>query len=98
MGERPDPSHDPVVGGGLHDPEPVPEVRPTPAECIDMMWELTVNAWASIGVKVEGRMRRDVVRVYRDGELVYASHPELPSEEIDAVTAAVGAAQPPPSD
>jgi hypothetical protein len=51
-------------------------------------------------VKVEGRRRRDVVRVYRDGELVYASHPELVSEETDAppVTAAVRAAQPPPSD
>jgi hypothetical protein len=42
------------------------EVVPgTPAERIAMMWPLTLDAWAFLGLRDEPALRRDVVRVIR---------------------------------
>ncbi|HET6765399.1 MAG TPA: hypothetical protein VFH27_17055 [Longimicrobiaceae bacterium] len=99
MGERIDRSHYPVVLGRLHDPEPVPAVQPSPAECVGMMWELAMNAWAFMGVKPDARMRRDVVHIYRDGKRVQVSGADPVSGEAQpsSAEAAAGDAQPSPS-
>jgi len=42
--------------------------RTTPAERLDMMWQLTLDAWALKGDQVaEPRLQRHVVRVIRGG-------------------------------
>lgn len=41
----------------------------SPAERIEMMWPLAVNAWAFMGVDVRGQQfQRHVVRVIRSGK------------------------------
>ncbi|MDB4949302.1 MAG: hypothetical protein JWM27_1951 [Gemmatimonadetes bacterium] len=68
MPDRPDRSAYPVRKLGLHDPEPADMRRPTPDECIEMMWELAQNAWAFMGVEnAEPGLHRHVVRVVRRG-------------------------------
>jgi len=38
----------------------------TPAQRVEMIWQLTVDAWALSGIDItKHRMRRDVVRVIR---------------------------------
>jgi len=39
----------------------------TPEERIEMMWQLALDAWAFMGVPVEPRLPRHVVRVVRRG-------------------------------
>jgi hypothetical protein len=66
MSERPDRSQYRLRKRGLHDPEPADEPAPTPEECIAMMEELAMNAWAFMGAEhVEPRLQRHVVRVVR---------------------------------
>ena len=66
MSERPDRSRYPVRKLGLHDPEPVDASRPTPEQCIDMMWDLAQNAWAFMGAEsAEPGLHRHIVRVIR---------------------------------
>jgi hypothetical protein len=66
MGERPDRSQYPVRKLGLHDAEPDDAPRPTPEQCIDMMWDLAQNAWAFMGAeRLEPGRHRHIVRVIR---------------------------------
>lgn len=53
----------------LHDEESFAEEREmAPAQRLDLVWELTVNAWAFAGADIrESRLRRDVVRLVRGG-------------------------------
>jgi hypothetical protein len=51
----------------LHDPEDDGDIqRLTPAQRMEMVWQLTLQTWAfKEGLAVEPRLRRDVVRVVR---------------------------------
>jgi hypothetical protein len=52
--------------GRLGDPEPDPYAAMTPAERIEMVWPLTLAAWAFSGkASDESRLRRDVESVIR---------------------------------
>lgn len=53
----------------LHDPDEHAEIAAmTPAERIELMWQLAVDAWAFKGEPVgESRLPRHVVRVVRGG-------------------------------
>ena len=59
----------PVRKGRLEDQGRDPELDCTSAEeRLAMVWTLTVQAWLFRGERVdESRLRRDVVRVLRDG-------------------------------
>ncbi len=48
----------------LSDHEVVPG---TPAERMEMVWQLTRDAWSMLGLTDEPRLRRDIVRTYRRG-------------------------------
>ena len=67
MSGRPDRSQYPVHKTTLREGSTSPDVpRPTPEECIGMMWELAMNAWAFMGHEhVEPRLQRHVLRVGR---------------------------------
>lgn len=54
----------------LRDQGKEPDLRKaTPAECLGMMWQLALDAWAMMGEPVtDKRMRRDLVRVVRGRE------------------------------
>jgi hypothetical protein len=39
----------------------------SPSERLEMVWQLTLQAWAFKGLEDEPRLRRDVVRVVRRG-------------------------------
>ena len=60
-------SHYPTRLRKLHDPEDDGAVRSlTPAQRMEMVWELSLQAWAfKEGLTGEPRLRRDVVRVVR---------------------------------
>jgi hypothetical protein len=62
-----DRSHYPVRKGRLHDPDDDSYVLSlTPAQRMEMVWQLSLQAWAfKEGLDVEPRLRRDVVRVVR---------------------------------
>ena len=53
----------------LHDQDDHPEIAAmTPAERIELMWQLAVDAWAFKGEPVgESRLSRHLVRVIRGG-------------------------------
>lgn len=49
-------------------PEPPSDYeRLSGAERLEVAWQLTLDAWAFMGVPVEPRLRRDAVRVVRGG-------------------------------
>lgn len=53
-----------VVKRTLADEARADEVAGTPEECLNMMWQLTVDAWAFIGVDVaESEFQKDVVQI-----------------------------------
>jgi hypothetical protein len=58
----------PVVRVGRGEREPAGAPRPSAEECIDMVWELTMNACAFMGHgDVDPRLQRHVVRVVKRG-------------------------------
>ena len=67
--EKPDRSNWPTRIGRLSDQgEDADVLAMTPAERMEMMWPLAVNAWAFKGEDVSGsRLQRHVVRVKRRG-------------------------------
>lgn len=67
MDEPVDRSRYPVKLRRLHDPEDDSYVLSlTPGQRMEMVWQLTLQAWAfKEGLDVEPRLRRDVVRVVR---------------------------------
>jgi len=67
MDEPIDRSKYPVQVRRLHDPEDDRYVMSlTPGQRMEMVWQLTLQAWAfKEGLDVEPRLRRDVVRVVR---------------------------------
>jgi hypothetical protein len=66
MQQRPDRSLYRMRRLESHDAEPADEPRFSPEECIGMMEELAMNAWAFMGVEhVEPRLQRHVVRLIR---------------------------------
>ncbi|HYW07948.1 MAG TPA: hypothetical protein VE913_13390 [Longimicrobium sp.] len=68
MSAKVDRSNYPVRRLRLHDREPDHASMPSDEECIDMVWELTMNAWAFMGYNdVDPRLQRDRVRVVKRG-------------------------------
>jgi len=67
MNDTPDRSKYATHLGHLHDPEDRGWVRgKTPGELIDMVWPLTLQAWAfKEGLDHEPRLQRHVVRTLR---------------------------------
>jgi hypothetical protein len=59
----------PVKIRHLHDPEPPSEyLQMTPVERINLVWPLTLDAWAfKEGKRIEPRLQRHIVRVVRRG-------------------------------
>lgn len=56
----------PVNKGKLGDPETDPYAHLTPEECMEMVWEVTKNAWAFVGdADADRRLQRHVLRVVR---------------------------------
>jgi hypothetical protein len=50
----------------LHEQDKHNDLRSTtPAQRLEMMWQLTLDAWAFKGEPVESEFRRNVVRVIR---------------------------------
>lgn len=50
----------------LADQDSLDEVAGTPEGCLNMMWQLTVDAWAFMGVDVaESEFQKDVVQIRR---------------------------------
>jgi len=50
----------------LADQDSLDEVAGTPEECLNMMWQLTVDAWAFMGVDVaESEFQRHIVHIRR---------------------------------
>lgn len=50
----------------LHDREPDHAAAPSAEECIGMVWELTMNAWAFMGHSdAQPRLQRHAFRVVR---------------------------------
>ncbi len=55
-----------VVKRTLADEARADEVAGTPEECLNMMWQLTVDAWAFMGVDVaESEFQRHIVHIRR---------------------------------
>jgi len=56
----------PVVIGRVGDSEPDPSAHLTPEECLSMVREVTLNAWAMMGREDAGaRLQRHILRVIR---------------------------------
>lgn len=61
----------PVKNRHLQDPEPPSEyLKMTPAERINIVWQLTLDAWAfKKGERIEPRLQRHIVRIVRRGNI-----------------------------
>ena len=68
MSANVDRSSYPVRRLRMHDREPDHASMPSAEECIDMVWELTMNAWAFMGHgDAQPRLQRHTFRVVRRG-------------------------------
>ena len=66
MSSIPDRSAYPIRRRRLHDREPDHASAPSAEECIGMVWEMTMNAWAFMGHgDAEPRLQRHAFRVVR---------------------------------
>src|SRR5690606_35679092 len=55
-----------VIKRTLADEAGVEEATGTPEECLNMMWQLTVDAWAFMGVDVaESEFQKNVIQIRR---------------------------------
>jgi hypothetical protein len=62
MSSRIDRSAVPIRRGRLHDAGPDHAAMPSAEECIGMVWEMTMNAWAFMGHEPQPRLQRHVFR------------------------------------
>jgi hypothetical protein len=61
-------------------------VNLTPSQRLQLVWPITCATYraAGLGDPAQLRLRKDIVRVYRDGELIHDSHPEIERGRNDA--------------